>query len=422
MKNHVLALAIFIGILFSCSSDKKSSSSPSILRTNSISSVTSFTALCSSTIASDGGSMITARGVVWNTTPNPTIALPTKTNDGAGIGTFTSVITGLVGNTVYYVRSFASTLEGTTYGDQQQFTTSSESLLPVISTDVVNITTLSTAQSTCTITSDNGTNIIARGVVWSTGNNPTVDLSTKTNDGAGIGTFSSNIIGLSPNTTYNIRAYATNNVGTAYGVQKQFITSSDLMNDIAIGNQIWMYKNLDVTTYRNGDPIPQEIFWQVLPAVSQWFSLTTGAWVTYQDASLNDKIYGKLYNWYAVNDPRGLAPVGYHIPSLAEWTTLINFLGGPYQAGHKMKSVSQWTIEYAQMLPNLNSSGFTGLPGGYLGNNGGYQDILIGGYWWSSTLNNNGNPYIVSLLNSSNNCQTGTTIKNNGISVRCIKD
>lgn len=79
------------------------------------------------------------------------------------------------------------------------------------------------------------------------------------------------------------------------------------MNDIAIGNQIWMYKNLDVTTYRNGDPIPQEIFWQVLPAVSQWFSLTTGAWVTYQDASLNDKIYGKLYNWYAVNDPRGLA-------------------------------------------------------------------------------------------------------------------
>ena len=141
-----------------------------------------------------------------------------------------------------------------------------------------------------------------------------------------------------------------------------------------IGDQIWATKNLDVATYRNGDAIPQ------VQDIAAWANLNTGAWCYYE----NTTTYGKLYNWYAVNDPRGLAPIGFHIPSEAEWTRLIEYLGGDYIAGGKMKEsgTSHW------ISPNTdatNSSGFTGLPGGYRNNNGTFGGIGAYGYWWSSS-------------------------------------
>src|ERR1035437_4904310 len=127
---------------------------------------------------------------------------------------------------------------------------------------------------------------------------------------------------------------------------------------VTICTQSWMLKNLDVSTYRNGDLIPE------VTDGSAWSALTAGAWCWYNnDSATNASTYGKLYNWYAVNDPRGLAPTGWHVPSDAEWTTLSTCLGGNAVAGGAMKETgtTHWTS------PNTgatNSSGFTGLPGG----------------------------------------------------------
>ena len=148
-----------------------------------------------------------------------------------------------------------------------------------------------------------------------------------------------------------------------------------LDNEVQIGNQIWMTKNLNVSRYRNGDPIPQ------VTDPIQWNNLTTGAWCYYANNTANGKIYGKLYNWYAVNDPRGLAPIGWHVPSDTEWTILTSSLGGQFVAGGKMKSTTLWNSPNAAAT---NSSGFFGLPGGYC-----YQGFSFPsgntGHWWSST-------------------------------------
>ena len=101
---------------------------------------------------------------------------------------------------------------------------------------------------------------------------------------------------------------------------------------VKISNQLWTLKNLDEITYRNGDIIPH-----ITDSV-KWAGLTTGAWCYYNNDPNNNSTYGKLYNWYAVNDPRGLAPEGWHIPSKDEWTSLINFLGGDAAAGGKNES------------------------------------------------------------------------------------
>ena len=206
------------------------------------------------------------------------------------------------------------------------------------------------------------------------------------------------------------------------------LAHGDLLGDCpavlstTICDQDWMVKNLDVTTYRNGDPIPQVI------DPSAWVELTTGAWCYYDNDPANSAIYGKLYNWYAVNDPRGLAPVGWHVPSDAEWTMLSNCLGGYSIAGGKMKSTG--TIEAGTGLwlsPNTgatNSSGFTGLPGGYRLGYGTFVSIGNFGCWWSSTeLDTDGAWYRYLYYNTGGVGTDGDGIyKLSGFSVRCLRD
>lgn len=190
--------------------------------------------------------------------------------------------------------------------------------------------------------------------------------------------------------------------------------STETYETVQIGNQTWMKKNLNVTKYRNGDVIPE------VTDPTQWKNLTTGAWCYYNNSPANGEVYGKLYNWYAVNDPRGLAPVGYHIPSNIDWTNLIDFLGGQsITAGGPLKEAGteHWKS------PNTgatNSTGFTGLPGGsrfYY--NGTFRSIKEFCYFWSSSLTNSRQ-----LVYSTNNFQgeTSSFPKANGFSVRCIKD
>ena len=186
-----------------------------------------------------------------------------------------------------------------------------------------------------------------------------------------------------------------------------------MANEVQIGNQIWMTKNLNVSRYRNGDPIPQ------VTDPTQWANLTTGAWCYYENDLNYGKIYGKLYNWYAINDPRGLAPQGYHVPSDTEWETLITFLGGMTVAGGKLKATTRWTFANNSAS---NSSGFTGLPGGFRRYFGYFNAIGIEGQWWSSTEFDSDNAYFRMLGYDSAYVFRTADFKIGGLSVRCVKD
>lgn len=180
---------------------------------------------------------------------------------------------------------------------------------------------------------------------------------------------------------------------------------------VRIGKQVWMTKDLTTSYYRNGDKIPQ------VQDPFNWSRLTTGAWCWYDD----NPAMGKLYNWYAVNDPRGLAPEGWHVPSVAEWATLITYLGGQAVAGGKMKETgtTHW------LSPNYgatNSSGFTALPGGYLEGSF-FYGIGYVGYWWSSTESSIPGTALYRSLNFAGVYVYGSaSYKESGYSVRCLRD
>lgn len=186
-------------------------------------------------------------------------------------------------------------------------------------------------------------------------------------------------------------------------------------SSVDICGKTWMDKNLKVEHYKNGDKIPQ------VTDPTQWANLTTGAWCYYNNDPLTNNIYGKLYNWYAVNDPRGLAPEGWHIPSFSEYEALANCLGGWEIAGGKMKAggTDYW------LTPNTaatNETGFSGLPGGSRGYTGDFKDFGKGGCWWTSTESAQLSArywylgYNVACFGPAGSGKT------DGYSVRCVKD
>jgi len=160
------------------------------------------------------------------------------------------------------------------------------------------------------------------------------------------------------------------------------VTGEGASNEVTIGKQVWMSENLNVDKFRNGDPIPEaktDEEWEKAGENKQ------PAWCYYDNDPANGAKYGKLYNWYAVNDPRGLAPEGWKIPSDEDWTRLTDFLGGESVAGKKMKSTEFWADNDGESGNGTNESGFSGLPGGGRDNNGTFNGIGKYGYWWSST-------------------------------------
>jgi uncharacterized protein (TIGR02145 family) len=312
--------------------------------------------------------------------------------------------------------------------------------LATLTTSVVSSITGTTAISGGNISNGGGATITARGIVWSTSQNPTFASNLgSTNNGTGTGSFTSNLTNLTSNTTYYVRAYATNSAGTAYGNQVSFATTNGgiITNpgagvtfngytyaSIVLGNgQEWMAENLRTTTYANGDPIPN------VTDANQWSDLTTGAWVHYNNDNQFENPYGKLYNWYTVADPRNVCPTGWHVPSNADWSTFSNYLdpnsdGGinvPNTAGGKMKSAG---TQYWQS-PNTNAtneSGFSGLPGGVRRISEGFLDIGNFGSWWSTTEILTDEAYSRSLIYNAGSGTWGSGFKQYGKSVRCLKD
>jgi uncharacterized protein (TIGR02145 family) len=192
-----------------------------------------------------------------------------------------------------------------------------------------------------------------------------------------------------------------------------------------ICNQDWMVKNLDVDHYKNGDVIPQ------VTNQADWASLTTGAWCYANNDPANGAIYGKLYNWYAVNDPRGLGPAGWHVPSETEWTNLSDCLGGKAIAGGKMKSTGTYEagtgLWYAPNTGATNSSGFNGIPAILRVEEGSFIDVAtphIRDYWWSSTNTSGVFAFFHALFYYNEELYGGDVLffKQSGFSVRCVRD
>lgn len=187
---------------------------------------------------------------------------------------------------------------------------------------------------------------------------------------------------------------------------------------ITIGTQTWMAENLRVTKYRNGDPIPN------VTDNTAWATLTTGAYCSYGNTANKDDIasYGRLYNWYAASDSRNIAPLGWHVPTDAEWTTLTTYLSGATVAGGKMKEAgtTHWTSPNTSAT---NESGFTALPSGYRGTNDGTFNYLGNyGNWWSSTAYGAANAWFRFMDYFTAYCCRDDYLKQNGFAVRLVKD
>ena len=411
--------------------------------TTSFINIAATSATSGGNVTDDGGAPVTARGVCWSTSQNPTIS-GTHTIDGNGTGSFTSSITGLEDSTTYYVRAYVTNCVGTTYGEEVSFTTPT---WPIVTTrDVTSITT-TTATSGGIVTQNGGASVTARGVCWSTSHNPTISDSHATN-GTGTGYFTSSITGLTASTTYYVRAYATNMMGTAYGEEVSFTTplyedgdpcpgtptltdiDGNTYSTVIIGGQCWMKENLRTKKYANGTSISQ----------GSDTSTTTAYWYYPGNSSSNINTYGLLYNWKAVmhdaassstnpSGVQGICPTGWHVPSDAEWKQMEMAVGMSqsdadnvgyrgYIAARLCGNTGWNSSSNANAAGNTsatgrNSSGFSALPASYYNGYIGYN-----AYFWSATERST--RYL--SYGYAGVYRSGYGSNCSGYSVRCVRD
>ncbi|HBH85000.1 MAG TPA: hypothetical protein DDY34_14545 [Bacteroidales bacterium] len=296
--------------------------------------------------------------------------------------------------------------------------------IPILTTTEIARITETSVLCWGNIINDGGAGITSRGVCWNSNGNPTV-ASVRTSDGTGPGLFVSILTQLLPNTHYYLRAYATNSAGTGYGNELSFTTHNittgsvtDLDGNtckiVMIGAQIWMAENLKTTRYNDNTSIPP------VTGNMEWSSLSSAAYCWYNnDASTNKSTYGALYNYYAVAT-RKLCPSGWHVPTYAQWSEMINYLGGESVVADKLKEAG----ETHWIRPNAgatNESGFTALPGG--GRiNGTFDFIGLACAWWAATSYDAGNAWSLELDDDKVYLIKGYVSKSQGYSVRCIKD
>ena len=323
-------------------------------------------------------------------------------------------ISGLAPGTTYHYRIVTVNSVGTSNGNDITFTTMIA--VPTLTTVSISDITTSSAVTGGIITSDGGDSITERGVCWSVTSNPTLS-NDRTMDGYGAGSFASNMKCLSFATTYYVRAYATNSVGTAYGDQKSITTQgtnpiifnpdltygsvSDIDGNcyktIQIGTQTWMAENLKTTKYNDNTSIPNVTDnneWANMP-LAEWVGnpgdplpmiyVTFGAYCWYDnktDSYGND--YGILYNWGSVGTDK-LCPTGWHVPSLTEWRIICpryDYENGPF--GEELMEIGKTHWNESAKIDGTNTTGFTALPGGYRLSTSEFKYSGYQGFYWTA--------------------------------------
>jgi len=292
-----------------------------------------------------------------------------------------------------------------------------------------------------TVISFNDEQITSRGVCWSNTTIPTIS-DNKTVDGSGPGYFESTLQGLTPNTTYFLRIYAIINGTKHYGDVVSFKTNDvvadidgNIYNTVTIGKQVWTVENLSTTRYQNGDliqttdPATLDVKYETNPKY-QW---------AYNGDVSKVKQYGRLYTWYVAVDPRKICPVGWHIPSEAEWTTLQKYLienrynydeltqyndiakslASPFEWGFSQKKGAPGNSDFAKIA---NKTGFTALPGGYRDSDGKFQQFGHSGSWWSSSEETYYKAYYRYIQFNRSDLTASSNIEFCGASIRCVKD
>ena len=377
-------------------------------------------------IACDGGDTITVRGVCWSTSQLPTIA-DNKSNNGGGEGSFSSTLTGLTANTTYYFRAYATNTLGTEYGLQFTLTTLAAPVLPNVITTAISGINETSATGGGTVSCDGGATVSPKGVCWSLAHNPTI-ADAKTTDGSGMGIFTSNISGLTASTTYYVRAYATNSVGTVYGSEVSFTTLAlNACNSFTVNHITGSVAPVNKTvTYGTVTGIPGE-------TTKCWISSNLGA--DHQATAVNDAteasagwywqfnrkqgykndgttrtpntawIYSISENldWEAANDPCALElGCGWRIPTNTELTNI-----------DASGNWSDWNGPWNSPL-KFHAAGDLNM------NNGTLFDRGVKGMYWSSIQTTAGNAGNLLWFTSTASYMTNYP-KSGGFPLRCIK-
>jgi hypothetical protein len=338
-----------------------------IISTLSVSNISYSGASISSEITFDGGTAVTRRGVCWSSNQNPTVG-DNLSDDGNGSGSFTSNLSDLEGNTTYYVRAYASNSAGTAYGNQLSFTTPAGPTIPVLSTTTISSITQTTANGGGSISSDGGFPVSARGVCWSTNENPSLSDS-HTSNGTGPGSFTSTITGLTVNTAYFVRAYATNSLGTAYGNQIVFTTSEPTIPELTTST----ITNIAQSTANAGGTITSDGGANV--------SARGICWSTNQNPTLTDNqtSNGSGIGGYTSSITGLTASTTYYVRAYAT-----NSLGTAYGNELSFTTLAPPTIPTVTTTPITNINSTTASGGGTINSDGG-ASILTRGVCWSTS-------------------------------------
>ena len=411
-------------------------SEPPVLETVSVSDVGIFKATFHGNITSEGFYSVTKRGFCYGTSENPTVD-GNFTSDGTGEGAFSHAVITLQANTTYYVRAYVTNSIGTTYGNQLSFTTKN---IPTVTTAEISDITYTSATCGGEIVADEGITVSARGVCWEISPNPTIS-NAHTNDGNGMGVFTSSLTGLNHNTTYYIRAYITTNEGTFYGNELSFTTilipdgqpcpgtptvtdqEGNVYNTVHFGNQCWMKENLRSTKAADGSAIPKG---------GSTTSNTEPYYYDYSSHSLPLATRGYLYNWPAA---QLVCPSGWHLPSDAEWTQLTDYVssqseytcsGNSNNIAKALASTEGWNPSTNNCVvgndPNSNNAtGFSAVPAGACGGSS-FYDAFYYADFWSSTLSFSYYAYYRELSYNLTYVRRNDYSKSNGYSVRCLRD
>ena len=418
-------------------------------------SYTSF--VCSGDVTDSGTYSVTARGFCWSTDPDP-VMTGEHLHVGNGSGTFSALLANMQPETTFYVRAYAVNAAGVTYSTPITVSTLSPTI-PTVSTDTVN----GYNECTGTVLADGNAPVTQRGFCYDTLPSPTLENGVVLADGSGLGEFTATLTGLPVGKLYFIRAFATNAKGTAYGNQIHFHAGScdtktltdydgNVYNTVAIGTQCWMKENLKTTHYSDGWPIE----WR-----NEERSYTEAYYYYPNRDILNVAEYGLLYNWKAVmrnslesdsipSGVQGICPIGWHVPSDAEWTAMTDYVANYHQEylcnGSNAKVFADsigWRTSSNNCTPGNdsytnNSTGFSARPAGYFGDWAYAGNIGYGfgtraqfwgtssGGWWecggkkaARCINYDGDGMYSPQVNSSGCHGMDASL---GLSVRCLRD